>query len=491
MASKPASKNKDDLKRNDLGYLGIEFQEKLVKVFFEDKTFFENIQSIVDQNMFTSEHLRRIVGIMKNRYSSASTPPSYDEVKLLIRIQVTDAITVELLEGVVDKLRDMPLESVDIIEGQCENFFKQQNLVKAMNKAAEIIRQGAVERYPEIESFIQDALMVNSRQDTGFHLFENIEKTLSPDYRQTIPTGCLELDKALYGGIGRRELGVIVAPMGTGKSSATTGFAASAATYKCEANNNRGFKVLHFFFEDEEVNIERKYYGYVLDIDACELSNPDVRPTAIARLSEDTEIKRMLKENIICQRLSTGEVSATSIRNRIKRQIALGFIPDLVIVDYFECLAREKSNGQSKANESEWTGEAITMRKLEATCKELNVAMWVPVQGTKGSIGESYVGLMHAGGSVTKTQIGHVVIQFAQTKDQKTQGIMNVFIGKLRAVRIDRDEFLNVKFNNGTCKFDMSSGGSEIDNIVPEQPQYPSQNGQATAARVATDAKRR
>ena len=218
MASKPASKNKDDLKRNDLGYLGIEFQEKLVKVFFEDKTFFENIQSIVDQNMFTSEHLRRIVGIMKNRYSSASTPPSYDEVKLLIRIQVTDVITVELLEGVVDKLRDMPLESVDIIEGQCENFFKQQNLVKAMNKAADIIRQGAVERYPEIESFIQDALMVNSRQDTGFHLFENIEKTLSPDYRQTIPTGCLELDKALYGGIGRRELGVIVAPMGTGKA---------------------------------------------------------------------------------------------------------------------------------------------------------------------------------------------------------------------------------------------------------------------------------
>lgn len=854
MSSKQSSSanNAGVLKRNDLGYLGTDFQEKLVKVFFEDKTFFENLQHIVDQNMFTNEHLRRIVGLMKNRYSTSATPPSYDEVKLLIRMQVRDMVTVELLEATVEKLKNMHMESVDIIEDQCEKFFKQQNLVKAINKASDIIRQGDFNKYPEIEGYIQEALMVNSRQDNGFRLFENVERALSPDYRQTIPTGCLELDKALFGGLGRRELGVIVAPMGVGKAqplnslvltplgykkmgevevgdtviggdgkphkvigtfpqeglrpvykvyfsngevvecdidhlwnvntyyqrtrktyvrgsgrkqcvrkfnpdytfktwslrdmiergitkeflngkktsvfkvpcvspihfesqhtdvdpylagyyigdgcysryeitvgcqdfdetynrlkdivgeehitfsydkkrnvyavrligdlrkklnavfgntkksgekrvpkcfvqnsintrlavlqglldsdgtvgchngtvlfstkseglaqdvkyivkslggyasikikpckykykgevvdcgisynvsismtetvgfplfrlsrkqervryrtkyleeiyidrveydrddytkcilvdseehtyvtdgfivthntSATTGFAASAATYKCEANNNRGFRVLHFFFEDEEVNIERKYYGYVLNIDACELSLPNVRPTAIARLNEDTEIKRMLKENIVCQRLSTGEVTASSLKQKIKHQISLGFIPDLVIVDYFECLAREKGS-QSKANESEWTGEAITMRKLEATCKELNIAMWVPVQGTKGSIGADYVGLMHAGGSVTKTQIGHVVMQFAQTKEQKSQGLMNIYIGKLRAVRIDRDEFLNIKFNNGTCKFDMTSTNSEIDRIMDEGP---SRNAQVTAARIAT-----
>lgn len=484
MSSKQSSSanNAGALKRNDLGYLGTDFQEKLVKVFFEDKTFFENLQHIVDQNMFTNEHLRRIVGIMKNRYSTSATPPSYDEVKLLIRMQVRDMVTVELLEATVEKLKNMPMESVDLIEDQCEKFFKQQNLVKAINKASDIIRQGDFNKYPEIEGYIQEALMVNSRQENGFRLFENVERALSPDYRQTIPTGCLELDKALFGGLGRRELGVIVAPMGVGKTSATTGFAASAATYKCEANNNRGFRVLHFFFEDEEVNIERKYYGYVLNIDACELSLPNVRPTAIARLNEDTEIKRMLKENIVCQRLSTGEVTASSLKQKIKHQISLGFIPDLVIVDYFECLAREKGS-QSKANESEWTGEAITMRKLEATCKELNIAMWVPVQGTKGSIGADYVGLMHAGGSVTKTQIGHVVMQFAQTKEQKSQGLMNIYIGKLRAVRIDRDEFLNIKFNNGTCKFDMTSTNSEIDRIMDEGPSH---NAQVTAARIAT-----
>ena len=85
----------------------------------------------------------------------------------------------------------------------------------------------------------------------------------------------------------------------------------------------------------------------------------------------------------------------------------------------------------------------------------------MPVQGTKGSLGAEFVGLMHAGGSVSKIQIGHVVITLARTDEQKSQGRINVYIQKLRAVAIREDKFLNVKFNNGTCKFDMSDRGDD------------------------------
>lgn len=470
------------LKTSDLGYLGEDFQEKLVRCFFEDKQFFQDIYHIVDQNMFTTEHLRGIVGIMKDRYATSMEAPTYDEVKMLIRVHVRDAITVNIMTALVDKIKDLRMEGMDIVKENSSKFFKQQNLTKAINKSIEIIRKGDLKEYSRIESIIQNALLVNNRQDNGFRVFDSIEADLSPDYRQTIPTGCPELDSALYGGIGRRELGVIVAPMGTGKTSVTTGFAASAAISKCHANNNQGFKVLHFFFEDEEVNIRRKYFGYVLDIDACTLSLPEVRPEAIRRLNENTEINHLIQNNIRCKRLSTGEVAASGLKLEVQRQISLGFKPDLIIVDYFECLAKEK--GQS-SSDSEWTGEAITMRKLESLCKELNVAMWVPVQGTKGSIGQEYVGLMHAGGSVAKTQIGHIVIQLAQTKQQKTQGLMNVYIGKLRAVRMDKDEFPNVKFNNGTGKFDMSGAQTSVDEIYGDTPQYPNQTQQQVAKRVA------
>ena len=68
--------------RKDLGYLGIDFQHKLVKLFIEDPSFFTTINPIVDQNMFTEDVLRRIVGFIKDRYNESGIPPTYVDLDL-------------------------------------------------------------------------------------------------------------------------------------------------------------------------------------------------------------------------------------------------------------------------------------------------------------------------------------------------------------------------------------------------------------------------
>ena len=55
--------------RTDMGYLGENYQYLLVKYFIENPNFFTNLVTIIDQNMFTDEHLRRIVGMMKDKYT--------------------------------------------------------------------------------------------------------------------------------------------------------------------------------------------------------------------------------------------------------------------------------------------------------------------------------------------------------------------------------------------------------------------------------------
>lgn len=445
-----------------LGYLGNEYQLRLVKCFIEDQRFFTNLNHIIDQNMFTDENLRRIVGLMKDRYAEKEVVPTYIDLEVLIRSKVSEAITVEQNIATINKMRNITLDAIDIIEDEAERFFKQQNLTKAINKAQEIIKKGNASDYYTIEDIFKKALNTNTKQDYGFTLFENVESDLSENYRQTVSTGCKELDEALYGGLGKGELGLIVAPMGVGKSSVTTGFAAAAATTKSELNNYQGFKVLHFFFEDEEVNIRRKYYGYMLDIDACDLSTPGIRDIAIQQLNEDTEIRQMLKNNIICKRLSSGEVTASEIKTMIQQYASIGFKPDIVIIDYFECIKFEKADSSA---DTEWTREGITMRKLESICNDLKIAMWVPVQGTKGSIGIDTVTLAHAGGSVKKTQIGHIVLTLARTDEQKERGRISVFVQKLRAAKVGRTQFRDVLFNNGTCKFDMSDLDS-VDNTL-------------------------
>ena len=467
--------------RGDMGYLGENYQYQLVKYFIETPQFFINLASIIDQNMFTDEHLRRIVGMMKDRYTKNGLCPNYNDIELLIRTTISDKITIDLMIEKVNKLKEKKFDiDIDLLTSNAEKFFKQQNLAKAINQCTEILKRGNADNYFNMEDLIKKALDVNMTTNLGFRLFDTLEDDLKEDYRCAIPTGADKLDESLYGGLGKGELGIIVSPMGVGKSSATTGFCAHAATTKTKDNNEKGYKVLHFFFEDTEVAIRRKYYGYVTDIDACELSDPINRPIALKILKDNNnELRNMLAQNVICQRLTTGEYSASDIKYLIQQYISKGFIPDMVVVDYFECLKPEKNVDGN--NESEWTREGITMRKLESIAKEFNVALWVPVQSTKDAINQEYVGLGQAGGSVKKTQIGHVVIQLAQTPQQKEEYKLSIFIGKLRAVKIGRTSFPNVKFNNGTCKFDMS----ELDS-VDNEPFASNQDGTVTNNFVKT-----
>lgn len=450
--------------RNNLGYLGDEFQIKLVKCFFEDKRFFVKIEHILDQNMFTNEHLRRIVTFLKDRYQKKDIVSTYDEIRILIRDKITESINVQFALEMVDAIENMQLSGLDLVEDTSEKFFKQQNLTKAINKAQDIIKKGDFDAYPEIEGMIKDALEYNTKEEFGFGIFDNMEDALSDNFRETFTTGCPELDDALGGGIGRGELGLIVAPSNVGKTSICVGFSAAAATQLTRENNYKGYKVLHFFFEDKEGAIQRKYYGNILDIDAMDLSNPDVRVKALERLREERDSESLYKQNVRCERLSDGEYTATDIRRKIESYKARGFVPDMVIIDYFECLKPERD---SSMRDSEWSKEGVTMRKIESICNEENIAVWCPIQGTKGSLGADFVGLAHAGGSVAKIQIGHLVITLAQNDDQKQEGRMNVFIQKLRATRVKRNNFKNVIFNNGTGKFDMSDLDS-IDSDVYE-----------------------
>ena len=439
--------------KSNLGYLGEDFQIKLVKCFFEDKKFFLKMEHIIDQNMFTNEHLRRIVGYLKDRYQKTDVVSTYEEIRIIARSQITDSVSVRYVLETIDRIEKSTLEGLDLIESESEKFFKQQNLTKAINKAQDIIKKGDFDSYPLIEDMFKKALEFNTKEEFGFGIFDNLEDNLRDDFRETITTGCKELDEALGGGLGRGELGLVVAPSNVGKTSLCVGFSAAAATSKTRDNNFNGYKVLHFFFEDKEGAIQRKYYGNILDIDAMDLSKPDVRPMAIEELKRKRDEETMYKDNVRIERLSDGEYTASDIRRKIQSYKARGFKPDLVIIDYFECIKPERD---SNMRDSEWSKEGVTMRKLESICNEENIAMWVPIQGTKGSLGADFVGLAHAGGSVAKIQIGHLVITLAQNDDQKQQGRMNVFIQKLRATKIGRNKFIGVKFNNGTGKFDMS-----------------------------------
>lgn len=464
--TKKVVKVANDATKIDLGYLGIYFQHKLVKLFFEDSTFFTMINPIVDQNMFTEDVLRRIVGFMKDRYNESGVAPTYVDMDLYIRIHVHDAITLDTILSTLQVLREIDLVGQDIVKSEADKFFKQQNLTKAINKSIEIVKEGNVSKYYDIEDLIRSALDTNVSLDMGYNPMDGIDEALEENYRKVIPTGFSRLDKALYGGLGMGELGVIIAPSGVGKSSATTGFAASAATYKCKDNDYRGFKVLHIHFEDEDVNIKRKYYGWLTGVDAIDLSKPEFKENVKSRLKNELfEEAQMIKENLWCFHLPSGEVTVGRIEQIVKQGIARGFKPDLIIIDYFECLEYDSAD----KTDSEWSKEGRTMRKLEALAHKYEVGLWVPIQGTKDSFDKEILGLSSGGGSVKKIQIGHVIITLARTQEQKKNHRVTISLEKFRAGRMDDSVMPNVKFNNGTCRFEIDEDEDQALDFIAQQ----------------------
>lgn len=233
----------------------------------------------------------------------------------------------------------------------------------------------------------------------------------------------------------------------THNTSLTTAMACHAATHKAESNNNEGFKVLQIVFEDRPKQIQRKYLGRITGIEAKDLSKPDFIDQVKKTITE-FEDKEMLKKNVRIKRFPSGEVTATQIGQFIKKLINSGFKPDLVIVDYFECVKLEKSRDSS---DSEWTKEGYTMRKFESMAGEMDFALWIPTQGTKDSLGAEIVTMDKAGGSFKKIQIGHIIMSIARTMDDIAKCLATIAVLKNRAGSAGK-VFNNVEFNNGTCR---------------------------------------
>ena len=431
--------------KNDLGYLGEDFQLRLIHTLMSDDLFFRDIFEIVDQNMFTVVTYRTYVMLMKNYYQKHLIPPSYDVMGMVIMEKVNNDIEREELLTLNKELPNVTYEAIDYVKELATRFFKQQNIVRVANEILQIAGNGDVDKYDICADLINQAVNVGVSENYGEGLFDNLDETLSDENRSPIPTGIDTLDKALHGGIGHGELGVIIAPSGAGKTSLTTSFANTAAC--------NGFKVLQIFFEDKVSQIRRKHIGKLTGIESCDLSLEDNRELA-KQILANTPWHEQLAENLRMVRFPTGEITAQFIENYINKQINMGFKPDLVIVDYFECLKYL----QDKTS-SEWTQEGVTMRKFESMANKLNIAFWIPVQGSRESISSEVVTMDKGGGSLKKIQIAHILISIARTQDDVANNRATFALLKNRAGGAGA-VWSNVYFNNGTCTINTDEANS-------------------------------
>ena len=421
----------------NFGYLGHTFQQQLIKSIIEDKKFGDVIIDVLESKYFDNNSFKFIMENIKELHKLYNKVPNYETVAQKIMSEGGNKDSNRPHIDTLEAIKNLE-KNDEFVKDKSLNFCRQQNLKKELKVIQSIIDNGEFESYNKIEEKIQKALQVGVINDTVVDVFHNIDDALEKDYRLPIRTGIVGLDNVLKGGLGRGELGVVLAPTGTGKTTLMTKFANTAY--------NDGFNVLQIFFEDNEGQIKRKHYTIWSGIAPDE--QPEFKEEVLAAVREQQERST---GSLKLSKLPSDNITISEIKSKIRKMISEGFKPDLVLIDYVDCISPERS-----VNGEEWKGEGSIMRSLEAMTSEFDIAIWTATQGNRDSISSEVVTGDQMGGSIKKAQIAHIILSIGKTLEQKENNLATLTLLKSRVGK-DGIIWQNCKFDNQFLVIDTES----------------------------------
>ena len=416
------------MKEINFGHLGTTFQETLIKAIIEDKKFGDTIVDVIDSKYFDNNSFRYIMENIKEIHTDYNRIPDYLDISQKIMSEGKEANSGRIHIDTLENIKNNE-QNPDTVKDRALNFCKQQNLKKELKIVQSIIDNGEFEEYGKIEGIIQKALQVGVMDEDATDVFHDIDSALEKDFREPIPTGIIGLDNLLKGGLGIGELGVVLAPTGTGKTTLLTKFANTAY--------NVGKNVLQIFFEDNKDVIKRKHYTIWSGIAPDD--QPDNKEEVKSRIHE---AEAGTKGELRLLKLPSSSKTVGDIKSVIRKMRSEGFKMDLVLIDYVDCIIPERSTFGE-----EWKGEGSIMRTIEAMTDEFSIAVWVATQGNRESIASEVVTTDQMGGSIKKAQIGHVIVSVGKTLEQKEHNLATLTLLKSRIGK-DGVVFSNCTFNN-------------------------------------------
>lgn len=422
-----------------LGYLGYKFQMELINQILHpaNHKFSDRIIDIVHAKYFDNEYFRLIVAQIKDYYEKYEKVPSSDTLETIIRMGVKDKVTQDYVFEMLKEIREMVVEDWEFVQSKALNFCRQQELKKANEKINKIVDNGEFENYETCAEILREALSVGAEKDDGTSITENIEAVLEKNFRHPIPTGINGIDGLTDGGLSRGELGVILAPYGVGKTTILTKIANSAY--------NEGYNVLQIVFEDMPDVIKRKHLACWSGIDLNELADRKVEV-----LNKHKEVTSNRTNDLRIRKFSSEGVTMQTIKSFVRHEISTGFKPDMIVLDYIDCVE------STKQYSDEWSGEGNVMRGFESMLSEFGVVGWTAVQGNRSSISADVVTGDQMGGSIKKAQIGHFIMSIARTLPQKESGRATIAVLKSRFGK-DGVVFEDCTFDNGKVHIDTET----------------------------------
>jgi replicative DNA helicase len=386
------------------------FQVKVLGIMLRDLPFLKYVADHIRPEHFTDKILARFCGIFVDVYKEkkcAVTPIVVsNELKKMMSAKKITKEEIPLYVTVFSQIQKNVSESEYVI-GEIERFIQHMemevSLLRAIGlhkkrKYSDIVTE--VHKSYQRATFVRaDAYEPLSDDELKARLDYREEVFTHPEKYRGIPTGIPPLDKNMFWkGIGRKELGIIMAPPNGGKSP----FLLNAAV-----NGTKSTTVLFYTLELDQFIFDLRMDAFLSSIPINNLV--EMRDAVEEQIREKRE---KMRGRLFVHDLPPYSLTPSDIDRDIDNYRKQGINPGLVVVDYADIMTPEKSNRERR---HDFTDIYVGLRGV---AKKQNVGVWSASQSNRSSYKKRTIRLDDVAEDWGKAMNADYVIGLCQTDEE-------------------------------------------------------------------------
>ncbi len=421
-------------------------QKLLIEYLISSTDTFAICDSIVDPEYFDPEY-RNALHFIKNYYNEYNTTPNPAQI---------DAET-----GVGFELQEIMPDHLSYTTKEIEKYCQDRALEKAVLQAPKLIAENNREQLAED---VKNAILISLHRELGTNYYLDVQERLDRMLAAppTFTTGWSDVDELLYGGISRRELLLVAANSGGGKSITLANLGYNFAA--------RGKNVLYVSLELAEDIVAQRF-----DTMHTGIGRKDWQGH-VSEIVTKVESFRDLHGRIDIIRMPSG-TKANQIRAYLKEYyLHNDFTPDLLIVDYLD---KMDPNGGFIADI--FTKDKLCSEQLRDIGEDYDMFVATASQLNRSAVGATNHDHSQIAGGISKINESDIYISLIFTDAMKAAGEMALIFQKTRnsdgsgaTVFLKWDpKYLRLTDFHGEAKgitFNKNTGPGELKETITDLP---------------------
>jgi len=388
-----------------------------------DMEFFSEIVPLLQPEYFDFPAYKNVFIGVRGYYDKYRKLPSDKALPNFIFNNVSgaqeDGIDYESTIAEINSFDKSVLEDREFILDTIEEFARQKAMEGAIRKAVCILNdEGDI---GQVEELVKSALLVNRNIDVGQDYFSEVTDRIrreSEDKRvNKISTVFPSHDRNLEGGLSKKELAIVVAPPGVGKSLYLVNQGAHAIM--------EGRNVLYVSLEMSQDKIAGRFDSVLSD-----LRQRDLKESQAAKLKLRERlgtIHTKTQGRLIIKEFPTGASNVNQLRALLTQlKLHRNFTPDIIIVDYLELLR------PNRIIDAEYQAQQRIAEELRGLGVEQDCLIWTASQTNRQARRVNLITDAELGDSYGKIRPADWVISLNQNQEEYDEGAMRVYVMKAR-----------------------------------------------------------